>query len=462
MKILGIPVPFTKNYQLVDIRTSWLQSILEPFTGAWQRNIKIDRMGVISYGAVFSCITLISADIAKLRPMLMALQNGVWIETMNPAYSPVLRKPNRYQTWQKFIEFWIMSLLLNGNTYVLKVRDGRGVVTSLHILDPKRVMPLITPQGDVYYQLDRDDLAQVLVDPQAGNLVVPASEIIHDRIHCLFHPLVGVSPIFACGMAATQGLKIQNNSALFFENMSRPSGMLTAPGEISDPTAERLKKYWEQNFTGNNIGRLAVLGDGLEYKAMTISAVDSQLIEQLKWTAVDVCSCFHVPPFKIGIGQPPTNPEHANLMYYSDCLQSLIESVEANLDEGLALGTSYRTELDLTDLIRMDQTTQITLLNDSVKGGWMSPDEARARQGMLPTPGGDTPYMQQQNYSLAALQKRDQKDDPFATGNSPAPALPAPPAEGDDPDEVEVELGLLEDFMTKAKNLLIEEIENAE
>jgi phage portal protein BeeE len=49
-----------------------------------------------------------------------------------------------------------------------------------------------------------------------------------------WHPLVGVTPIYACGAAATQGSRIQANSAKFFENMSRPSGQLTAPGEISE------------------------------------------------------------------------------------------------------------------------------------------------------------------------------------------------------------------------------------
>ena len=42
------------------------------------------------------------------------------------------------------------------------------------------------------------------------------------------------------------------------------------------------------------------------------------------------------------------------------------------------------------------------------------PNEARAEIGLQPVAGGDTPYLQQQNYSLAALAKRDAKDDPFS------------------------------------------------
>jgi hypothetical protein len=57
----------------------------------------------------------------------------------------------------------------------------------------------------------------------------------------------------------------------------------------------------------------------------------------------------------------------------------------------------------------------------------MSPDEARERYfGLGPVEGGDTPYMQQQMFSLKALAQRD-KNDPFSKP-APAPAPMAAPA----------------------------------
>ena len=43
-------------------------------------------------------------------------------------------------------------------------------------------------------------------------------------MNCLYHPLVGLSPIYACGLAAQQGLAIQNGSTEFFGNMSPTVG----------------------------------------------------------------------------------------------------------------------------------------------------------------------------------------------------------------------------------------------
>ncbi len=52
-----------------------------------------------------------------------------------------------------------------------------------------------------------------------------------------------------------------------------------------------------------------------------------------------------------------------------------------------------------------------------VQRGIFAPNEARAVFNYEPKTGGDTPYMQQQNYSLEAISKRDSKDDPFASSS---------------------------------------------
>lgn len=413
-------------------RGGWWPLVRESYAGAWQQNVTVTAETVLAHAAVYACVTLIASDIGKLRVKLVAQDaDDIWQEIENTAHSPVLRKPNRYQTRIKFYEQWIVSKLIHGNTYAVKQRDQRGVVTALYILDPTGVVPLVAPDGAVYYQLSSDLLAQL---PET--IVVPQSEIIHDVMIPLFHPLCGVSPIYACGIGAVQGLKIQENATRFFTNNAVPSGVLTAPGHIDQTNADELKSRWETAFTGDNVGRVAVLGDGLTYEKMSVSATDSQLIEQLKWTAENACTAFHVPPYLVGIGAVPANstPETLQIQYYSQCLQNLIECIEILLDEGLemttnAAGQRIGTEMDLDDLIRMDTSSKVKASADAIKGGGMAPNEARARYLDLgPVPGGDAPYLQQQNYSLEALAKRDARSDPFASAApAPPPAPPAPP-----------------------------------
>ncbi|WLB69093.1 phage portal protein [Bradyrhizobium elkanii] len=414
--ITKAPVGATDISPLVADR-GWFNIIREPFTGAWQRNREIRSESVIAYNAVYACVTLIASDISKMCIRLVQQDGyGIWSETTSPAFTPVLRKPNRYQNRIKFIEQWVVSKLLHGNAYILKQRDLRGVVVAMYVLDPCRVKPLVAPDGSVYYQLSKDNLSGVDV----SSVTVPASEIIHDTMVPLYHPLCGVSPLYACGVAAMHGLSIQANATNFFQNSSIPSGILTAPATIDEVTATRLKTDWEANYSGQNYGRVAVLGDGLKYERLGMTAAESQMIEQLKWTAETVCSCFHVPPYMVGVGTAPKydNIEAMNQQYYSQCLQALIESIELCLDEGLGLpdvpGQTYGTEFDLDGLLRMDTATQYRTIGEGVKGGFLAPNEGRSKIGLEPVKGGDTPYLQQQNFSLAALDRRDQSDDPFA------------------------------------------------
>src|SRR5262249_30625929 len=124
--------------------TAWI--IRESYTGAWQNNDALAVDSVILNPTVYACATMIAQDLAKLHlALVQQTGDGVWSETTSPAFSPVLSKPNRYQTIAAFVKQWILSKLLHGNTYVLKQRDGRGVVTALYVLDALRVHVLVAP-----------------------------------------------------------------------------------------------------------------------------------------------------------------------------------------------------------------------------------------------------------------------------------------------------------------------------
>ncbi|MDR6216178.1 phage portal protein [Paracidovorax wautersii] len=366
--------------------------------GYFQMDINVRPETVLSFPAVFACVSLIYNDIGKLRTRLMQQQaSGIWTESANPAYSPVLRRPNHYQNQIQFKQWWICSKLTWGNTYALKIRDGRGVVVALYILDPGLVQPLIAPDGSIFYQLGQDNLSGL----KDATVFVPASEIIHDRMNCMFHPLVGVSPLFAASLPASGGLEMLRDSRRFFNQGAKPSGLLVAPGEIADEDAKRLQTYWNDNFTGPNSGKVAVVGDNLKYEPIRMTASDAQTKEQITLTSEMVAQVFHVPAFKVG-GPIPAGQKVGDLnqIYFNDALHSLIEEMELCLDDGLSLPLGYRTELELENLLRMDPATNAEVIVKLVGGGVKTPNEGRRELNLAPLLGGDTVYMQQQDMPL--------------------------------------------------------------
>lgn len=402
--------------------TSLFSVISEPFSGAWQRNVEVKQTTVLSYYAVFSCISLIASDIAKMPPRLMKQDSsGIWQTVRGGNIDRLLNNPNAFQNRIQFFENWLNSKLCHGNTYILKIRNPKGVITELRILDPRKVMPLVADDGSVFYQVRPDNMAGL-----EAQITVPAREMLHDRFNCLYHPLVGLSPIYASGLAAMQGHHIQESSASFFKNGGKPSGVITVPGSISEEKAREVKTKWDTSYSGENAGRTGLLSGGAEYKPIAMSAVDSQTVEQQKMSAEMVCSTFHVPAYKVGVGNPPAsdNIEALEQQYYSQCLQVLIESVEILLNDAFAFDTSQYVELDIGALLRMDSERRMKTLGDGVKNTILTPNEARKKENLPPVPGGDSLYLQQQNFSLEALAKRDASDDPFSNTPPPPPVAP--------------------------------------
>jgi len=390
-----------KRLQTVASHSGGSWGLFEPFGGAWQRGFRpATHRQLIEFAPLWRCVTLIAGDLSKLGVSLVQRVGDVWQEAESPAFSPVLRKPNRYQTWNQLVESWALSRLLHGNAYVHKVRDSRGVVVALYVLDPAHVQVLTAPGATVLYQVQADNLSTV-----DSAITLPASEIIHDRMNPVYHPLCGLPPLLAASLSGSLGREIQQQSEVFYRNGSRPGGILTSPNRIDEATATRLKSHWEQSYSGDNLGRVAVAGDGLTFSPIAMKAVDAQLVEHLRLNAEMVACAFGVPLVKLGLSNSaaPGTVEADNQRYFADCLQKHIEDFEWALSDGLQLPVQYDVKLDISNLYRMDPSAQMAVLSGGVSGGIMTRNEARRQLNLPKVLGGDQIWAQQQDFPIALL-----------------------------------------------------------
>jgi phage portal protein BeeE len=154
-------------------------------------------------------------------------------------YSPVLRKPNGFQTRiQIFRELGPHKL----QQWAMRTSSSSGDAAARRCpslrAGPVPSEAACVESGEIFYELDTDNLSG-LADKSRG----AAREIIHDRFNCFFHPLVGLSPIFCQCVAATQGLSIQKGSALFLRQCVPDGGVVTHPVQLATKRPPRLKAY---------------------------------------------------------------------------------------------------------------------------------------------------------------------------------------------------------------------------
>jgi HK97 family phage portal protein len=233
--------------------------------------------------------------------------------------------------------------------------------------------------------------------------MIPARFIVHHRLMTGAHPLIGISPLSAAAASAGLGREIQAQSAQFFGNQSRPSGVLKTPRTLNPETAKRLKERWQDLYSGEGLGSVAILEEGLQWEALTITAADAQLVAQLEYAVKDVARVFHVPLHMLGElgGVTYKNAETLSAIYYKGPLSTHLQALEDRFNNAFdMIPFGRRIEFDIHGLLRAEFDVRMVAYKEAIQGGVMTPNEARSLENLGPKDGGDSLYMQQQNMPL--------------------------------------------------------------
>lgn len=400
--------------------------IEEPFAGAWQSNISLKPDNALQNYALFSCVTMIANDIGLMEPELRRESDtGPWVLDKSRVYKKIrklLEYPNSYQTSQQFLSEWSYNLSKNGNFYYFIEWDyATDTPLALYGLDAGRVTPLRSPDGEIFYKCYSDNVIGLKTET-----VFTSKEIGHDRINCLFDPLIGIPPLWAAAIHAFSSLEQGKTSYEFYKNAARPSALLIAPQDISPEDAKTLKADYEAAMSGRaHAGKMMVLSGGLQYQQLTMSAEDQKLIELLKFNAEAICACFHIPPHMI-LGTAPTynNIEALRQDYYQRALQSIITGIENSLHKSLGLhdvDDELWIKLNTNPLLRMDKATRYKVHGQAIKDGFMTRNEARLEEDWEPVEGGDLILVQAQDTTIQAIEVRDER---FISMETPQQVIP--------------------------------------
>lgn len=344
---------------------------------------------------VEACVKTISETIAMLPIKHIRIEeNGERVEVTTSAAYRVMRNPNPYQTKSEFFVDLIRAVLLTGNGYGVCTRNKRYEIDAIY--PQLGLQPYISPdQCDVYYQGFTDELCVFSVEK-----MMPSRDILHFKLHTNGHPLIGVTSLRAAYPSADTGNAIQGHTNKFFRNMARPSSVLTTDMTLTAEQTKALRERFAELSQGDGIGGTPILTNGLKYQQLTMSAVDSEIIDTYNMTVADIARVFRVPPSLIGVMDNATFASVESLMKFwiSSGLGFIIEHLENRLDKLFNLPPNECIEFDTEFLLAADFKGRIDGLKSGLQGGIYTVNEARQKEG-LSTLDGDafnTPMMQLQ------------------------------------------------------------------
>jgi HK97 family phage portal protein len=368
--------------------------------------VEVNQYTALSASALLACSTILSEDVAKLRPRLWRRRDdGGRVEAKDHWLYRLLRKPNDWQSGFEFREMLMLALVLRGNAYAVIVRNGRGIPTRFVPVNPDWVALYEAPGGELFYYVTPNGL-HMRAELVGTEFLIPAEDVLHLRGFSL-NGLLGSSRITLAKEAIGLALAQERQSAQWMGNNSRPSGLLTTDQRLDDRAAKRMAEDWKKIHGGpQNAGKVAVLEQGLKFQAMSLSASDMEFLESRKFQVEEIARIFRVPLHMIGSLDRSTNNNIAQQAqeYANYTLTGYTERIAAKLDTHFDLDDEgLFVEWDFSILTRADIATRYNSYRAGVMSMFLTPNEARLDDGRDPMEGGDKLY-QPQNMAAAGSQ----------------------------------------------------------
>ncbi len=279
------------------------------------------------------------------------------------------------------------QVLLTGNGLAEVVRGSDGQVRELVPIPWAWVNVQMLASGRIIYGVSE---AHSVLGGRSRSRRLLDSEVLHLRDHT-DDGVVGRSRLQRAAAGVGQALAIQDFAGSMWVNGANPSGVITAKKRLNADGLRGLRDEFSALYSGShNARRVAVLDNGMEFKALTINAEDAELLASRRFSVEEMARIFQVPPTVIGdlTNSSFTNAETLLRFYAQHTLSGWTTKLEAVLARALFTEDDLDTHsitLDMSEFLRGDPQTRWANHKIAIDANILTVDEVREREGYNPS-----------------------------------------------------------------------------
>ncbi|RKD96775.1 phage portal protein [Marinifilum flexuosum] len=392
----------TQSFSLKDASSD----ILDIFFGGRKSKSGqiVNQETAIGFSAVTAGVRVIAETIASLSFNVHRRLEGGNQEIAHNHNLQYLVHTAPYHLYTSFIfrETMINMAIMWGNAYARIIRNEFNKVLGFEIIHKQKVFPFLK-EGEMWYKVVGLDQPIYFMD------MIHIQGFVKDG-------LIGVALTDIARESIGSGLAMQELSSKFFANGGIYKGIITTPEKLSNESFERIKKSWKERNTGSdNHWSEPILEAGMEYKPMTLSPEQSQLLESRKFQLIEVARVLRIPPHKLGDLSKSTNNniEHQSIEFVTDCIRPWVKRIEGEFNRKIFRQNEQGelfTRLNLNSLLRGDIKARGEFYSKMFSIGAFSPNKILQLEGENTFEGGDERYIQGANIPLSVIKEKYQAD----------------------------------------------------
>lgn len=273
--------------------------------------------------------------------------------------------------------FWadtIGSMACRGNAFWKRYAGSDSNTVGLRVLNPLEVVVWRNKYDEVRYSWRGKDYTPGQADG-----------IAHLKLLRLPGELYGLGPIQAAARGLAGMLRVSAYGDEWFDTSDIPGGILTTEQALTPTQAGEWKTQWKSTVRA---GETAVLGAGLDYKALMLTPAEAQWLESQKFSTTSIARWFGIPARQMlaavdGNSLTYMNAGAEDIAFNRYTLMRYLREAEAVMTDILPRGQDARFNVDA--LLRADTKTRYEAHKVGIDAGFLSKEEARAIEG-LPGP----------------------------------------------------------------------------
>ena len=368
---------------------------------------------VASTAAVFAAVRWREQAITRPQLVLQERAGGEWREIGTPEEPwehPLLAslaRINAATTYKQGIGGIERGKLTNGDHFWLKRRDGLGTPVEFEVWDGASTRAIARKdrpwEPDHFERWTRDGRIQQ---------VAPEDAIWFRHIVHPLDPMLSLTPIGAIRVTADTTLEAMRYQQRYFDQGIGAGGFIAPKeaGGIGPAEVERIREQLANDWKGtDNAFRWHIVEDALEIISKPQTNADLQFAEFLGWGLTEFARAFEVSPITLKDFSKATytNADQASQQDW-ETIRNQLDNTVQELNEWLVrpdYGADLRLVARYAGIAALQDSMKTAAEVDDIKlkGGRVTINELRKRDGEEPVPWGDKPIMPGNMVPLGSL-----------------------------------------------------------
>jgi HK97 family phage portal protein len=277
----------------------------------------------------------------------------------------------------------VSSLLIDGNCFVLFIKNRNGDIVEMRVLDPHRVTIKVVDGAPIYMVSGEDGVGVELT----------SDAILHIPLFCTGSNYRAPSPVEQHRTTLGLASATQLYSAKFYEQGAAPSAVIKIPGELTQDQADSLRNSFSRRHEGiEKMHKIAVLTGGADFQQMSMKISDMQLVETLHWGVESIARLMGVPLHLLqypGGNTSYNSVEIVSIEWLRLGLGPLVARLEAGLQRLVPGADQTFIKFTMDGLLRPTTKERMDAYAVQLQNGIRSLNEVRRLEDLADIEGGD-------------------------------------------------------------------------